>query len=284
MRPIAAIAIALLAAGCGVNSSLERLAQARHLSADLLVQFTRASDAANKAVMATTDEASIAFASQADEAKQAVQTDVTAIQPILTALGYADESRLVEEFGARFAAYREMDRRILDLAVENTNIKAQHLSFGAAEAAANAFADALDGLVPLHPADGWRVKAVAATAVAAVRHLQALQAPHIASADDAEMSRLEQRMADSGTVAREGLNTITPLVQAESRPKVTAAGAALDRFLDVNTQITALSRRNTNVRSLALSLNEKGKVTRDCEESLNRLRDALSKRELSGTR
>ena len=46
----------------------------------------------------------------------------------------------------------------------------------------------------------------------------------------------------------------------------------------VNAQITALSRRNTNVRSVALSLNQKGKVTGACEESLHALRDALPKR------
>ena len=55
---MAIIAIAAIAAvDCGVNSALERLSQARHLSAELLVQFTKAADAANKAVMADTDKA-----------------------------------------------------------------------------------------------------------------------------------------------------------------------------------------------------------------------------------
>jgi hypothetical protein len=46
----------------------------------------------------------------------------------------------------------------------------------------------------------------------------------------------------------------------------------------------ALSRRNTNVRSLALALNQKGKVTGACEDSLHALRDALAKRGFTGTR
>lgn len=67
---IAIIAIAAIAAaGCDVNSALERLSQARHLSAELLVQFTKAADAANKAVMADTDEASVAFSRDAEQAK-----------------------------------------------------------------------------------------------------------------------------------------------------------------------------------------------------------------------
>jgi hypothetical protein len=55
-------------AGCDVNAALERVSEARQLSADLHVQFTRAADASNRAVMADTDEASVAFAHEAEEA------------------------------------------------------------------------------------------------------------------------------------------------------------------------------------------------------------------------
>jgi hypothetical protein len=278
--------VAAAAAGCVGSSGLERLSQARSLSADLLVQFTRAADASNKAVMATTDESSIAFARDAEAAKQAIQTDLDAIEPVLEALHCADEQRLVQEFAPPFAAYREMDRRILDLAVENTNLKAQRLSFGPAREAADAVAASLEAIAPLNAArDAWRVKALVATAVAEVRQIQTLQAPHIASAEEAEMSLIETQMANAATRARSALHALGPLVQPESRSGVVAAGSALDRFMALNAQITALSRRNTNVRSLALSsLKEKGKLTHACEESLARLRDALARRELGGTR
>src|SRR6188768_1758368 len=50
---IGLVTIAALAAfGCDVNAALEQVAQARHHSAELLVQFTKAADAANKSVMA----------------------------------------------------------------------------------------------------------------------------------------------------------------------------------------------------------------------------------------
>ena len=273
------------AAGCDVNSALERLSDARHLAADLFVQFTKAADAANRAVMADTDETSVAFAREAEEAKAAVQTTLDALGPILQGLNYSDETRLLQEFVSRFAEYRELDRRILDLAVENTNLKAQRLSFGSAQEAADSFRDAVEAVAPLDAArDTWRVKALAATAVAAVRELQVLQAPHIAEADDAVMTRMEKRMATSEAAARSALEALAPLVQPASRQKLAAATAALDRFMGINAQIIALSRQNTNVRSLALSLNQKGKVTGACEDSLRALRDALSKRGFTGTR
>jgi len=46
----------------------------------------------------------------------------------------------------------------------------------------------------------------------------------------------------------------------------------------LHAQIMALSRQNTNVRSLALSLDEKRKLVEPCEESLLALQDALAKR------
>jgi hypothetical protein len=283
--PLTIVLLSSAIAGCDVNSALERVSEARRLSAELLVQFTRAADASNRAVMADTDEASISFAREAEEAKQAVQTNIDALSLILTTLKYSDETRLLQEFVSQFTEYRDLDRRILDLAVENTNLKAQRLSFGPAQEAADAFRDSLESVVPADAAkDTWRVKALVAAAVANVREMQVLQAPHIAEADDVVMTRMEKRMATSETAARAALETLAPLVQPASRPRIAAATAALDKFVGLNAQIMALSRRNTNVRSLALALNQKGKATDACEHSLQSLRDALAKRGFYGTR
>jgi hypothetical protein len=265
--------------GCDVDSFLQQLSQARHLSADLLVQFTKAADAANRAVMADADEASLAFAREAEQAKEKVQTDINALKPLLERLKYSEEDRLLQEFVNRFTEYRELDRRILDLAVENTNLKAQRLSFGPAQEAADSFRDSLRSVAPLVPTDKWRVEALVATAVVTVREIQVLQAPHIADADDAVMARMEKSMATSEAAARNALNTLSTLVETKSQRRITSATAALDRFMAVNQQIISLSRRNTNVRSLALSLNEKRKATSECENALHALRDALAKRE-----
>jgi hypothetical protein len=283
------IAIITISAGattaCDVNGALERLSEARRLAADLLVQFTKAADAANRAVMADTDETSVAFAREAEGAKQAVQKDTDALGPMLQGLGFSDETRLLQQFVSRFAEYRGLDRRILDLAVENTNLKAQRLSFGPAQEAADSFRDSLEAIArPVPAKDRWQVEALVATAVATVREIQVLQAPHIADADEAMMTRMEKRMATSEAAARSALETLATLVPPASRPRLTAATAALDQFMGLNAQIIALSRRNTNVRSLALSLDQKRTITAACEDSLRALQDALAKRGFTGTR
>jgi hypothetical protein len=285
------MAIITLSAGvslyCGqdVNVTLERRSDARHLVGEILLQFTKAADAANRAVMADTDEASVAFAREAEQATEAVQKDSAALGPILQGLGYTDETRMLDEFVRRFAEYRSLDRRILDLAVENTNLKAQRIAFGPAQDAANAFRDALQPVARLVPAkDGWHAEALVATAVRTIREIQVLQAPHIADADEAVMTRMEQQMATSATAARTALDALRSLAGPAGQSHVTAAAAALDRFMDLNAQIIGLSRRNTNVRSLALSLDQKRTITAACEDRLRALQAALAKRSFSGTR
>jgi len=277
----------LLAAGCinAPETALERLIESRRLAAELLVQLTKAADASNRAVMADTDEASVAFAREAEQATQAVAKDAGALGPILSGLGYSNETHLLQEFNSRFAEYRALDRNILELAVANTNLKAQRMSFGPAQQAADAFRDSLAAITPQDAAkDTWRMKALVATAIAALREIQVLQSPHIAEADQAAMTRMEKRMATEEAEARSALATLGSLAQPGSRPQLAVATAALDRFMGLNAQIIELSRRNTNVRSLALALGQKRTLTAACEDSLRALHDALAKREFTATR
>jgi hypothetical protein len=267
-----------------LETSIQRLVDANKLAADLLVEFSKAGDAANRAVMADTDETSVVFAGEAEQATQAVEKDSAALRSLLTSLQYSNELRLLDEFDKRFAEYRALDRSVLDLAVENTNLKAQRLSFGQASEAADTFRMSLDAMMPAKQSDAWRVKAFAATAVGAVREIQALQAPHIAASDDAVMTRIEGRMTAAAGVARDQLTMLAGATAPASRTQLAAASASLDQFLDLNAQLTALSRRNTNVRSLALSLGQKRMRTAACEDSLRALQDALSKRGFSATR
>lgn len=283
------IAVSLLgAAGACINSpetALQQLVDARRISADLLVQFTKTEDASNRSVMADTDEASIAFAREAGQALQNIQTNANALKPILSDLGYSTEASLLEEFSGRFADYQKLNQTILQLAVENTNLKAQRMSFGPAREAADTFRQSLNAVTATDSAkDAWRLKALVASAVANVREIQVLQAPHIAEANDDAMARLEQQMSSAEAETRNSLKTIATLASLSSRSQVEAATAALDRFIGTNAQIVALSRRNTNVRSVALSLGQKRTLAAACETSLQSLQDALAKREFTATR
>jgi hypothetical protein len=284
-RLICLLALAVAAAACHWNTGFERLIEARRLTADLLVQFLKSADAGNRAVMADTDEASMAFAREARQATELAQNDAGRLAPLLQDLGFTAEIGMLDEFRARFAQYRTLDRDILDLAVENTNLKAQRLSFSSAQQAADAMRDSLDAVMLAELGrNQWQVAALARSALASAREIQVLEAPHIAEAGDAEMTRLEKRMTVDEGAVREALRALGGLVNSGSRPHLSSATAAFERLVAVNGEIVRLSRRNTNVRSLALSLNQKRTLTAECEASLRALQDALAKRGFAGTR
>ena len=276
-RVTIAVIWAVVAASCGdVNAALERLSHARHLSADLLVQFAKASNATDRAVMADTDATSASYAKDAAAAKDAIHVDLTALRPLLIQLRYSDETAILDQFEKRLSDYEQLDRQILDLAVENTNLKAQELSFGPAQAAADTIAQTVDGVTALNPREAWHVKASAAVVVGAVREILVLQAPHIAAPGDTSMTEIEARMKAAEATARNALSAMAPLVDPPSRTKLASATDALNRFMEVNARIVAFSRRNSNVRSLAMALNQKPARVAPCEQSLRALDDALA--------
>src|SRR5262245_38630002 len=237
------------AAACGNGSKLVLTQQieARRLASDVRVQLSKAADASNRAVMAVTDEASSAAAQEAEQAMQEVDRDVQALPPILQALGYRDEIRHLDAFKTCFPGYRALDADILPLAVENTNIKAQRLSFGAARDAGGSFRQSLEAAGRSSATKSTCcVEALIAKATAAVLEVQVIQARHIAESSDATMSQMEKEMAASEAAARTALDTLKGLLPPNAGPQLAAAADALDRFKAINAEIVTLSRRNSN--------------------------------------
>ena len=210
--------------------------------------------------------------------------DLVTLQPILTELDYADELRALAAFKTRYEEYRRLDDEILPLAIENSNLKAQRLSFGDAQEAAKAFRASLEAAVRLAtPAQANAAALLADRAEIAVLEIQVLQAPHIAESDAAVMTRMEGSMNTSAASAKATLDRLKATLPRAATP-LADADAALARFLSVNADIIALSRKNTNVRSLALSLGRKRVVTAECEDQLRALGEALAKHESTATR
>jgi hypothetical protein len=279
-----AAAAAFSCSGSTPSLVLTDQVEARRLGADIRVQFTMAADAANRAVMADTDEASKAAAQDALTARQQVEQDANGLEPILRKLGYTSDLQNLDEFKKQFDEYKKLDDETLDLAVENTNLKAQRLSFTTAQAAVDAFRKALNSLPAVaRPSDRARVEALSARAEAAALSIQVVQARHIAESDDQAMTKMEEQMAQADAAARRALADLQPLLP-KGQSALTDANAALNQLKAVNDEIIRLSRRNTNVRSLALSLGQKHSLRAKCEAALQTLSDSLAQHEFKATK
>jgi hypothetical protein len=278
------VAIAMAACVNGSKPVLTQQAEAHRLASHLRVEFTRAADASNRAVMADTDEASTKAAHEAQQATESVRRDSDGLHRVLDELGDRTEAGQLDAFKARFDEYEKLDQTILPLAVENTNIKAQRLSFGPGQEAVNAFRQAIEAAAGGSAASNPAAAAMASRVTAALLEVQVLEARHIAESDEGAMTRMEASMATAFKTASEGLDALKKLRLPIEAAQLAAAAAALERFSAVNAEIVTLSRRNSNVRSLALSLGRKRAVTAQCEDILQQLEDTLAQHHFSATR
>lgn len=277
----------LLLQGCdsGPRAFFTRLGDARRMAAELRLAFHRAADASNRAVMAESDEDSIRYAKEAEASREEAQRGVAPLLTLLRAAGWSEETGLLEAFSRSFEEYVKLDRTILSLAVENSNLKARSLAFGPARESAEAFRQALDALAEPGPKkNACQIGSLVYAAVLAVREIQVLLPQHIAESGEAAMDEMEKHMGILEASSRSALANLSGMVAGERGERLTRARAALDRFLATRDQIIALSRKNTNVRSLELSLGPKRAVIADCDVTLASLQEALGKKEILGTR
>ena len=91
-------------------------------------------------------------------------------------------------------------------------------------------------------------------------------------------------MAASEGAARKALDTLKGSLPPAAAPQLARAADALGRLTAINAEIVTLSRRNSNVRSLALSLGKKRTVTAECDDILQALEDALASHHFAATR
>jgi len=214
-----------------------------------------AAEAEKSAVMAMTDEDSQKFA---DEARAGTERAEEARRE----LGKLLKPGELDSFSKAFTEFQRIDNEVLDLAVKNTNLKASALVFGPATAAVKELDVALSRLTS---------PAATEARVGAWRLLASLP-PHIAEESDAKMDAMEADMAKEDRQIRRSLDELAD----------PAAKASYEKFNELRAQILKLSRENTNVRSLTLSLTQKRNVTAACQDALGALQQAIQNEPVAG--
>jgi hypothetical protein len=195
----------------------------------------------------------------------------------LASAGTPRERELLSQFSGAFADLRRIDDQVLDLALKNTNVKAYALLFGPAADALRELDAALTRAEakPLRAPEATKLAPLAFGAQLGALRIQALLAPHIAEENDAKMDALEATMAKEEAQVRHDLQVLAAAPSFAGDRDVATAAASFARYGELKGQILALSRENTNVRSLALSLNQKRKALLLCLDALNALQQAV---------
>ncbi len=248
------------------------------------LDLASASEAEKSAVMAVTDEDSQKYADQARAATANVDRERNDLAHLLDTGGTSREKNSLAQFAKLFTDFQAVDKELLVLAVKNTNLKAYSLAFGPAADAITQMNDALSRLVTksANSPDARAAALLAFGAETAALRIQTLLAPHIAEESDAKMDALEARMSKDDQEVRKDLDALAALPMFNGDADLATANSAYARFSEIRAKIIPLSRENTNVRSLAISLDQKRKVMFLCQDALASLQQAISDEPIPG--
>jgi hypothetical protein len=257
------------------QSAFERSVKKLHMIQTMSRDLMASAEAEKSAVMAETDEASHAFAEQSIQAAQNVEKTRRTLAPLLGRS--PQEAHLFREFSRCWERLQAIDREVLSLAVQNTNLKALRLSFIRSPEAISRMEKALNHLMDRVSSSPNAVGITrrASQAVIGAFRMYALQAPHIAESTAAQMDKLEADMKSHDAQVTNALHDMQVQVDDSSKPFLHTAWASYKDFQKINAEIVDLSRQNSNIRSFALSLGQKRKTTAQCQDVLAALQETV---------
>ena len=258
----------------------------REVLSQMRINLLKSVEMEKNAVMAETDEESQVFADKSLAASAAVEQDQKQLNSLIDAAPMQDERNLVIEFNNCWTELRKLDQVILNLAVQNTNLKAASLSREKGAEAMRRFEHALEDVMRpyLRAQNEGRVTRLLYHAMTSALKIYNLHSFHIAEASDEKMDQIEMQMKAEENEASKSLDELTGIVGEKSRQALSQAKTAFTEFMEVTAEVIKLSRQNSNVKSLELSLGKKRKVAAQCDEILVTFQEAVQNRTFKATR
>ena len=263
----------MLPVACTSEPALVRYQEKLALLDRIEVAFGRSVDAEKSAVLAVTDAESASLAGESRAADAEIDRDLDELAKVIAVDQRPGEVAKLSTLTTVWAGLKAIDERVLSLDAANTNLKATRLSAGDAARSLDRLVAALEAMAATS-SDPERVRELAQASIAALR-IQILHAPHIASADDAEMDRLEGRIRDSSHVVDRVLSELRSDPASAAGAHLADAASAWGEYERASAEVLRLSRENTNVRSLAISVGEKRQATEAFRNAIAALDDEV---------
>jgi hypothetical protein len=258
-----------------VSAQVGARSRRQELIGQMRLRLSSAEAAERSAVLATTDQGSQGFAEQARAETTAIERLKAELGPLLQT---DREKGLLAQFQGEFSDYLRIDGVLLDLAVRNTNLKAYALAYGPAAEAVRGVDASLSHLLKMQAdapdPDARQAMLLAAEADASILRTEILLPPHIAEESEPRMDELEALMRGEDRQFREDLAGLQALLPSDE--DVRSAKTRYGQFTDLMARIIKLSRENTNVKSLTISLGEKRRISALCQDSLASLQEAVA--------
>jgi len=263
------------------NDTYLQVVQKTRTLSQMHINLLKAVEMEKNAVMAQTDTESQEFADRSLSASAAVEQDRQLLLPLIQASALQDEEKLITEFNQCWTEFRRLDHDILELAVQNTNLKAAGLSRDKGAEVIERFVAALKAVVCANlgtPNDDRAVALPALQATTAGLQIFSLHNFHIAEMSEEKMDQLEALIKAKEKAVVQALAELAPIARETSQDNFLQAKTAFSEFTEVTAKVIDLSRQNSNIKSLELSLGRKRVIAAQCEEVLASFQKAVQDR------
>lgn len=270
-----------------LNDTLLNQMEKNEIISQLRVHLMKSVEMEKNAVIAITDEESLEFSKKSRSESAAVDLYLKQLIALVDTGRMQDEKKLVNEFNTCWTELRKIDRVILELAVQNTNLKAASLSLDQGTGAIQRFEKALDDVMKSYSAGITNeVRALRLLFNSATSGLKIfnMHSSHIAEASDDKMDLIEKQMKEEEQTVSESLDELDRITSQKARPDVLRAKKAFSEFMEVTAKVITLSRQNSNIKSFELSLGRKRKIVAQCDEILSAFQDMVRNRNFSATK
>lgn len=269
-----------------LEDTYRNIVKKRELLSQMRVNLLKSVEMEKNAVMALTDEDSQVFAGQSLAASAVVEQNLKQLNSLIDAAPMQDERNLIIEFNNCWTELSKLDQVILEHAVQNTNLKAASLSREKGAEAMQRFEHDLNDVIKSSSGapNEDRVARLIFHAITAGLKIYNLHSFHIAEASDEKMDQIEKQMETEENEASKSLDELASIVDEKSRQALLQAKTALSEFMEVTAKVIKLSRQNSNIKSLELSLGKKRKVTAQCDEILVAFQEAVQSRTSKATK
>jgi len=269
-----------------LEDTYRNIVKKSEIVSQLRINLLKSGEMEKSSVMAITDEESKEFADKSLAASAAVDQNLKLLRSLIDGAPLLDEEKLLLEFNTCWTEYRKLDQTILELAVQNTNLKAARLSRENGDAAMGRFEHALGDVMRSYvgmPEEG-QVTRLAYQAITAGLKIYNLHSAHIAEASDEKMDQIEAQMKAEENEVVKSLDELAGIIGEERQEALAQAKAAYAEFMEVTAKVIALSRENSNIKSLELSLGRKRKIATQCDEVLATFQETVQSRTFKATR
>jgi hypothetical protein len=269
-----------------MNTFYENILEEKKVLSQMRIHLLKSVEMEKSAVMALTDLESMDYASQSRTASAAVNQNLAVLRSLTDAMPMQNEKKLIDEFASCWEELGKVDQIILQLAVENTNLKAAALSREKATEIMQRFEQDLKALraSSLDAPKESQVAELTFQALISGLKMYNLHSPHIIEADNEKMDQFEARMKAEETEVTRSLEALTEIVTPDNRDTVTRAKTDFAEFTALTAEIVQLSRQNSNIKSLELSMGRKRKIVAKCDDALAVLQETMQNKTIKATK